>query len=225
MIPFGLLASSRTRAQQCEFIIDQLIKIVGSTGTVVFPTFTCSFGKTLAHLLSTSICGMLSDYAITNQNFKRTIDPSLSVSSYGPLSTKLMKLNHSSPYSQSGLFQFLLDHNFLILGLNRLPVSTIMHYSEFVFGVSYRFVKRFTGLINLPGSEPYHCDSNLFVRHLNINCTPNFKALDHRLSQLGLSRYSVIGKGFASICSCIDNHSVALDMLDYSETSLIFKEL
>ena len=223
LAPFGIIENIKNRSDLCQLLIEEITSLIGSHGTLIFPTFTYSFGKDEVFMphKSTSICGMLSDHTIFDQRFTRTLDPSLSVCSYGPLTPKLITLNHRKPYSEHGVFKFFLDHDFKILALNRQPVSTLMHYSEFIFGVKYRFLKSFKGSILANDNTLVPYSSELFVRDLSVNNTPNFDLLAQQLRESGDSIYADIGNGFASICSSSANHMMALKMLESSCSSLI----
>lgn len=61
---FGRMEGVLTADEMCEKYITALKEAVGSTGTIVFPTFSYSFchGEKYNPLTTKSDCGMLADY-------------------------------------------------------------------------------------------------------------------------------------------------------------------
>ncbi len=135
-------------------IIDFFIDLVGSTGTIVFPTFPFysimkKNGKQYDGISyyyydpkkTKPWTGLLPAIFLTYPNVKRSLFPHNTLAALGADADEMMKDTLKSVYSQDQYspWQYLIDHNakILYLGLKKHEGCTIVHYPEDFLGEQY----------------------------------------------------------------------------------------
>lgn len=154
-----------------EKIIDFLIALVGTEGTVVFPTYPIYSlmkkkgnkygGKPFYDPQKTlPWTGLLPISFLTYPNVRRSLFPHNTLAALGVNADEMMNDNLRSIYSQDQYspWQYLIDHNakILYLGIKAHTCCTIVHYAEDVLGNQYpveNFFIKETYVIKTPDGE------------------------------------------------------------------------
>jgi aminoglycoside N3'-acetyltransferase len=160
---------------------DQLLgiieKCVGTSGNIVLPAFTYSFGSDLVFDLKSKYgikeMGYLSLKAF-EAGFYRSNDPMFSLLVQGPFTSKIDLIDAQRSFGPGSVFSFLFDQNVSILNICTGAGSTLIHEIEYRLAVAYRFEKTFFG-------SRYDSEKNVYnflkwqsyVRHLN---NPDFES-------------------------------------------------
>jgi aminoglycoside 3-N-acetyltransferase len=126
-----------------ESVYDALRLSVGPTATLVFPTYTLNLlsGDTFDVRKTPSYgMGALSEYARTRPDAYRTLCPTHSHATIGPLSDALMQCDPSLPIGPGSSFDAMLKSglHLLLLGCNSQEGATFIHHVEAMVGVPYR---------------------------------------------------------------------------------------
>ena len=115
-------------------LIDDLIKIVGKKGNILFPTFNWDFckGKSFNYNNTRSMTGSLSNVALKRPDFKRSKNPIYSFAVWGNNQFKICNLNHQSCFGLSSPFGYLIKNNAknLCIGMNYRDGFTFVHVAE-----------------------------------------------------------------------------------------------
>lgn len=148
---------------------ESLLDALGSDGTLVVPTFNWDFckGKAYRHARTRSQVGMFSQHVLSDQRSVRSLHPIYSFAAIGPQAEKLMAdVSHSS-FGEDSVFQRLHDRNAKMLFFNvPFQVCTFVHYVEQKRSVDYRFLKQFTGKIQID-DEIFTDTYDFYVRYLD----------------------------------------------------------
>ena len=186
-------------------IIESLLEAVGSSGTLLFPTFNFDFssGTPFDVRNSASQMGLLTETARKWPSAIRTGHPIYSFVSIGKESQMFSGLKNFSGYGADSPFA-LLHQNGGKIGVIDLPDQhsmTFYHYVEEALSVPYRFHKKFTG--------KYVCENGiekietfgLFVRKLEMGVTTFVDPMENILWEKGLytGKRPFEGSGFRVI--------------------------
>ena len=142
--PYGI----KNSVSLCRLFFKSFMSVIGSSGTLIVPTFTYSFFKKKNFEVNTkSEMGIFSEYVRNLKNSKRSMDPNFSVSIYGKNKKYFSNIVNNNTYLDESFFGKFHKKNGKIVALNFLG-STIIHYYERKLKVSYRFDKKFYGTID-----------------------------------------------------------------------------
>lgn len=131
-----------------DFYIDTIKQLLGSTGTLVFPTHSWSLvgNETIFNPSTTPTDYPLSEYIRTHHEVARQIHPFASISAIGSQKDTIIE-NHIQlhPYNIRSPFANLEKVNciYLSIGMNIRYNFSPVHYCEFCCGVPYRYSKAF----------------------------------------------------------------------------------
>jgi aminoglycoside 3-N-acetyltransferase len=180
-----------------------IIDYIGSSGSIVLPAFTYSFGKSEIFNLESSLglkeMGHLSLRAF-EFGFFRTNDPMFSLLVKGPISSRIQMINGNRSFGPNSVFSFLVDENIRILNICTGAGSTLLHELEFRLGVPYRYEKAFTG-------QSYSAEKRVnallswqsYVRDLDdIDSQADFTLLTSTVKHLDFYKETQLGKGLIS---------------------------
>ena len=132
-----------------KFYLNAIEDVVGSSGTVVFPTHSWPevSNKAAFCLKTTKSDYFLSEYIRLNRSSRRQWNPFASVSAYGELSREIISekiarhvYGHGSPTAKLAEFEAI----HLSIGLSSNLTISAVHHCEFLSGVPYRYMKSFT---------------------------------------------------------------------------------
>ena len=142
----GILQYGKNK-KNLGIFFEVLIKKIGNSGTIIFPTYSYSSLKKKLIILSKckSEVGLLSNFMLKNKKFSRTKNPVFSHIIYGYLKKELLKSNNSTAFkNENNFFQKLIDYKFKIVGFCcPLNTMTLLHYIEAQSTVPYRYDKKF----------------------------------------------------------------------------------
>jgi len=173
-----------------NLIIDSLLRVVGTEGTVVFPLFNFDFPKSkyFSMLTTPSQMGVLTESARTNYEGFRTGHPMYSFYAIGRNSSEFRGINNHSGYGIDSPFAKLveLDGKIASIDLDDQNSMTMYHYVEEIMNVDYRYFKTFTGTyqsgIGTCSEESYI----LFVRDLQKGVVTDVNRMGEILWREGL---------------------------------------
>lgn len=169
-LSFGALNPQLKRKQLCE-ILFQLIMELG-VETVVFPTFTFSYGNREDFDVRTtpSKMGLLNEYARKRPDAVRSVDPMMSVVVFGK-NKNLLKITGTKSLGEGSIFDNLHkteDVRFLFLGTRLGMCGTHMHYVEEVLRVPYRYDMDFYGKVTDYNGNTCEDHRILYVKYRDI---------------------------------------------------------
>jgi aminoglycoside 3-N-acetyltransferase len=131
-------------------LLNCLLDVLGSDGTLLLPTFNFSFcdGKGYDLSQTPSAMGSLTEVARLDSRFARTSHPVYSFVVCGPQSLEFLKLRNVSALADDGPFGTLrrLKGKIAVLDLDDQNSQTFYHHIEEINQVDYRYHKSFTGL-------------------------------------------------------------------------------
>lgn len=167
----ALQAAARGTRFSADELLDLLKEKVGSSGTLLLPTFNFDFcdGKPFDLCRSPSRTGALSAAALSRKDFQRTRHPIHSFAVWGKERGPLCDLDNRSSFGPDSPFAFLHKSaaEMLIIGLDYQGSFTFVHYVEEAEGVPYRLHKEFRApYIDGTGHEEIRSYS-MYVRDLD----------------------------------------------------------
>lgn len=144
---FGTLNPELKRKELCEILLRVIMEL--NVETVVFPTFTFSYGNKEDFDVRTTPTkmGMLNEYIRKLPDAKRSVDPMMSVVVLGK-NKELLQVKGEKSLGEGSIFDNLHhtpDVKFLFLGTRLGQCGTYMHYVEEVLRVPYRYDMDFYG--------------------------------------------------------------------------------
>ena len=179
LFTLGRFAPSMEREALTSAFIESLLGVVGSSGTLIFPTFTFAVFKTgrFSVLDTRSEMGILSEDAMSRKDSVRTHHPLYSVATIGPHGGVCQSASRETCFGKGSLFDVLHEMNgsgatkdrvrFLTIGVDPPPAAlTYTHYIEEQMGVPYRYHKQFSGRVVTEGRESAY-EVQGFVRNLS----------------------------------------------------------
>lgn len=193
----GIPEGSQDRSAVLELIYSAIFEVIGENGTLVVPTFTYSFGKREVFDIDSSVsnCGAFSEYVRMHPNSFRSNDPSVSVAAVGKKALELTESSSQDAYSKYSVFARLIEQSVRIFNINFDAGTTLLHYFEKKYRVSYRFDKTFYGQ-KLDNGKLIQSASTLWVRDLDIEGSEtNFDAFNCYVTKQGLFRRCRVGRG------------------------------
>lgn len=220
---FGLLKDAYNITDYCKSLLDAVISIIGSNGTVVVPTFSYSFfNKTIFDLKNTkSVCGAFSEYIRMLPNSHRNIDPNFSVTAIGKKAKEYTKGIIFNSFDQGSFFDRFLNNNGKICNFNLDSASTYIHYVEKSINVPYRFDLGFNGTILYNNTE-LRCRFYHYASPIDTNkYRPDFTKFDSYVKNNNISKVSNVGKGQIVSISAEDTYNVIKEQLKVDGNFLI----
>lgn len=153
--------------------IDILQKVVGRTGTLLFPIYTWEFcRKGFYDIRNTNgEVGVLPNWVLENRSdFVRTKHPIYSFLVWGKDAEYLVSMDNIDGWGSDSPFNYLHDSNAtqLLFNVSLQSGFTFMHYVERCINVPYRYNKLFIGkYVDKMGHESIK-EYSMFVRDLDI---------------------------------------------------------
>jgi aminoglycoside 3-N-acetyltransferase len=227
LVQFYIAADKLGRPQKrsiwtSKVILETLEKIVGAEGTILIPSFSYSFcgeGEKFDPKTTPSKVGGISNYIIrqgvNGQNtWKRSIDPLFSVLGKGHLVDELFYDLPPTSFGKNCLFERLLNRHaktcFIGIGYQ---IFTSVHYTEWSYGVPYRFDKIFNGLIVTDEGEK-ECKWIYYVRAMDPRTAADLNLIEKTSLELGLVKRVFIGDDHISACIHAEVDTILRKQLD-----------
>jgi len=177
-------------------ICNAIRESVGSTGTVIMPTFTYSFCKDEPFDITNSIStvGVLTEYFRSLPGVSRSVHPIFSVAIRGRQREFFSVISKDS-FDRASVFGKLHEIGGKILFLGApFQSCTFIHHVEQMHGIPYRYMKTFDGRI-INGKEEYEDKYAYFVRDLEQNVVPDFSRFEKYLTENGFMKVCRLGSG------------------------------
>lgn len=155
-------------------IIDMLKDKIGKNGNLLFPTFNWDFckGNDYHYKTTESFCGTLSNIALKRNDFLRTKNPIYSFVVTGKDMQFISELEHKDCFSLNSPFGYLINKKAknLFIDLHyRSRGFPFVHVVEQEVGVSYRYMKNFTGFCTDKDKKKTKKTYSMYVRDLKKN--------------------------------------------------------
>jgi len=208
---FGRLKGGYSRDELCRNFFNLILDKIGSSGTLILPSFTYSFPKNeiFDPACTPSKMGLFSEWLRKHPDSLRSKDPCFSVVSIGDNSKFLTSLAPENSFGVNSFFDRFYDLNGKIFNLNFNAGSTFIHYVERKLKVPYRFDKTFKGRIRLNSQFEQEVNSTIWVRYLSDqNLEYDSKQFTEISIKNNLFTLSKIGRGYAGVISSKDTFNV-----------------
>lgn len=208
---FGKLKSAKQKKDYFVNFKNAVLSLIGEEGTLVFPAFSYSFcdGKDFDVKNTKSSVGILSNLALTDDDFVRSEDPNFSILATGFNSKFFTEKPDNHSFGENSFWKRFLSLNgkFLTFNLNN-SFLTFRHYIEKKFAVNYRYDKLFEGNIikdkNVSRKKFFH-----FVRVLtNPNYVPDRNKFHELAKKMKVIRSARLGKGNINLITANDAFTV-----------------
>jgi len=154
-----------------NYLINEILDYFSNSGTVIVPTFTYSFTKNKKFDIknSPSETGLFSEVFRRNPRVSRTKHPIFSFGVFGKFSSNLLNCRIDDCFGKNSVFDLLYKFNGKIVCLGcDIERITFMHYIEQIYGVSYRYFKRFEGVI-YEKNKKNKISTTYFIRKLKLS--------------------------------------------------------
>ncbi len=152
--------------------IKKLKKRVGKNGTILFPTYNWDFcnGADFNFKKTISKTGSLSNFALKERTFKRSLNPIYSFAVWGKDQDYICNLEHQSCFDLNSPFGYLIENNgkCLFIGMDYKDGFTFVHVAEEAVGVNFRYFKEFSGNC-IVGNRKKFLKYKMYVRDKDSN--------------------------------------------------------
>jgi aminoglycoside 3-N-acetyltransferase len=173
-------------------LIESLQNIIGSEGTLLFPTYNWDFcqGKPFDYHKTPSKTGSLSKAALLRNDFKRSKHPIYSFAVWGKYQDYLCSLDNTDSFGPDSPFDFLYkwQGKNLLIDVDYQNSFTFLHYVEESIGVAYRYIKDFTSLYIDEYSKSRERKYSMYVRNLEMETENNINPIGDVFKSQGAAR-------------------------------------
>jgi len=179
-----------------NILIESMINIIGSEGTIVIPTFNWDFckGKAFDYFMTPCKTGSVGKIALKRSDFKRTKHPIYSFAVWGKGQDELCAMNNKSSFGIDSPFTYITEHYFknLLIDKDCQHSFVYVHYVEEQVGISYRYLKDFTADYTDEFGETKQATYSMNVRDLELDVFITIYPLEEDFIKAGVSkRYRV----------------------------------
>lgn len=182
---------------------ESFLKVLGENGTLLVPTFNWDFckGKPYSHEKTRSQVGMFTNNVLFDDRSIRSFHPIYSFAAIGPAARDLFRDISKSSFGENSVFHRLHQINAKFVFFNvSLEKCTFIHYVEQSKGISYRFLKEFTGEVSI-GDKQYIDTYDFYVRYLDRDIHPYFKRLSDKLLSIKKMHKSTLNDKYPILLS------------------------
>lgn len=224
---FGKIGDIKNKEIFMNKILDCFIRVIGSEGTLVVPTYTYSFCKNQIFnpAESKSTVGTFSEFIRKRKGSIRSEDAIFSHAGFGKNAELLLNNVGKECFGKESFFKRLLECNGKIVNFGKVFDITFMHYIERYFGVDYRFDKRFSGKIER-GKLVEKSEFVYYVRYLNsdgMDVVYKMENLENALKEKKLLNKIELGNSSITLSKATDCFEVGLEMLGRNEYAFLAK--
>jgi aminoglycoside N3'-acetyltransferase len=174
-------------------ILATILDAIGSSRTLVLPTYTFSFAKTRLYdvLRSKPETGVLPEIGIKTNGFVRSLHPMVSHLAFGPRAQEIISCRQSTAWGNDSVMGWFETHRARIgvLGITWGQGCAFIHRAEERFGVPYRYYKRFQGRLMFDGVDQGDCSETLFARPMGVPFVRGYDAINAHIPQLNSFRH------------------------------------
>lgn len=175
-----------------DTLIEELQRMVGEEGTLLFPTFNWDFCKGIAfdYHKTPVRTGALPKAALKRKDFARTAHPLYSFAVWGAKADELLQMDYPDAFGKGTIFEKMeqWDAKVLVIGVGALAGTTYIHHVEQIVGVPYRYNKEFTGDYTDAEGVCSERTYRMFVRDLEMDPRHinGFAPLEEKMYEEGL---------------------------------------
>jgi len=181
-----------------QTVIDALLAILGSDGTLIMPSFNFDFnkGKPWDVRSTPSQMGILTEFVRKDPRAKRVFHPFYSFAIIGKHAEMLGSLRYKSAYERDSVFGKLrdLDGKIMVIGLSYNNSMTFFHHIEQMEGVDYRFLKQFTGQVTDENGNTYIDTFEMLVRDIDKGVKTMVDPMGNLMEKSGVIKSKKIGE-------------------------------
>ncbi|MBV1776291.1 AAC(3) family N-acetyltransferase [Burkholderiaceae bacterium DAT-1] len=212
-----------TPSEKMDTLLDGVLAALGSTGTLIMPTFTYSAtkGEVFDPELSPSTVGQLTELFRLRSGVKRSVHPIFSVAAYGAKADDYACSVTEDSFGPGTAFDLLNRDNAWIACLaccfDRI---TFVHYVEQYASVDYRFFKSFPSQI-LRDGQIESGSVRYLVRHLDRQTVTHLDTLKTELQRTGQLHTADIGRAQLLCVRARDFLNTALGLMKQQPNVLI----
>jgi aminopeptidase-like protein/aminoglycoside N3'-acetyltransferase len=175
-----------------QTVIDALLELLGSTGTLIMPTFNYGFlkGSPWDIRNTPSQMGVLTELVRKDSRARRSFHAIYSVAAIGKHADEVAVHHSMDCFGETTIFTKLREWNakILVLGLPFSKSFTFLHHCEQLAEVDYRYLKDFKGVgIDLLG-RPHELTYTMFVRDVDRGVVLDFEPIGAILDEKVASR-------------------------------------
>jgi len=197
-------------------IIDYLQQLVGTDGTLIFPTFNWDFCRGIGWDYYKTKCetGSLSAAALKRKDFRRTQHPIYSFAVWGKGQEELCRLTNTSSFGFDSPFAWMdrMHAKNMVIDVSFTNCLTFVHYVEQLSGiVTYRYEKNFAADYTDADGNISTRTYSMFVRDLDLDVANDFDAMEEQLLVEGKAQRIYIQDIPVTL---LDMHASVTPMLD-----------
>lgn len=173
--------------------IARIIDVIGSEGTLIFPTYNWDFckGVTFDYYNTPSQTGSLGTVALKRKDFKRSKHPLYSFAVWGKDQEKICNMDNISSYGIDSPFAYFRDMNVKNIIIN-VPLQHCFTYAHFVEEMSgivkYRYMKDFTANYKDENEIVSERTYSMFVRDLNLDVNVTIDPIEYKFIDAGAEK-------------------------------------
>lgn len=211
----GKIGDLRNREEFLNSIVDAFMNVLGKEGTLVLPTFTYSFceNKTFDVRNTPSSVGLLGEFVRKMPEAVRSVNPIFSCTAIGAKKNELLCDLSKNCFGQGSFFDKFHKLKGKLLLYGRPFDVTYLHYVEKLFGVEYRYPKKFSGTIIDEDGNKYEDNYEFFVRYIDIDVTKKMDEFGEALFEKGCLQKVELGDHYLLFCTTEDAFRVGMEML------------
>jgi aminoglycoside 3-N-acetyltransferase len=204
---FGKLGKIFDRTIFANIFTEAFLEVLGSEGTLLTPTFTYSFckGEVYNPTSTPSTIGLYSEEFRKRPDALRSPHPIFSVAAIGKRAEEVTQNIGKNSFGVGSVYDKLHhieNSKYIVVGVPYW-VCTQVHYVERLLEVPYRYVKNFSGVINIGGNE-FEESYEYYVRYLDRDVNTTFDKIEKHLIDNGFLRKVSLGLSHISTVKNID---------------------
>lgn len=186
-----------------QTVIDALLSVLGTTGTLIMPTFNFDFckGEPWDTRSTPSHMGAITNMVREHPEARRVFHPIYSFAVLGKGAEFLTREHYKSSYERKSLFGKLreLDGKIMIVGLSYTNSMTFFHHVEEMEGVDYRYMKAFTGLVTDENGKTYEDTFTMLVRDVENGVITEVDPMGALMESAGIVSVHQIGAAMVKV--------------------------
>ena len=211
-------------ADALNLLKDCFLNVLGESGTLIVPTFNWDFcnGKPYVHEKTRSQVGMFTNNVLFDDLSIRSFHPIYSFAGIGSKAKDVFSNISKSLFGDNSVFHKLHQIHAIIIFFNTsFEECTFVHYVEQYKGVSYRFLKHFTGEVTIDNKK-YIDTYDFYALYLNKNIEPYFERLNSKLSSINKIHKVFLNDKYPILLSrCVDIYNLAMQGMEANPYYLI----
>ena len=189
-------------------IVDAFLEVLGSSGTLLVPTFSYSFcsGRDYDALTTPSTTGAFTEVFRKRPGVVRSREPNFSVAGLGPACEALFRDLPMDSFGAGCLYDRLRSADAALCNVGvGFRYATYVHHVERQIGVPYRFEKEFSGYIVENGTRTFE-KTVYYVRTTadDQDSLPDLSRLEEDVRRAGTLKEIPLGRSIITRISCKD---------------------